>query len=57
MIALVVAVLVLGFLAWAIQTYAPIAAPFKQIAIFLLVLVVVYLVLQAFHLWPAGLPR
>ena len=57
MIALILSILVIGFVAWVIQTYAPIAAPFKQIAIFLLVLVVVYLVLQAFHLWPAGLPR
>ena len=57
MIALIVAVLVIGFLAWVIQTYAPIAAPFKQIALFLLLLVAVYLVLRAFHMWPAGLPR
>ena len=45
---LVLFILVVGVIVWLIQAYAPIPAIFKQIILWLGIVVVVFLVLQAF---------
>lgn len=47
LIALIVILIVLGILIWAVQTYLPIAQPFKGIVIFLIILIGCLLLLRA----------
>jgi hypothetical protein len=46
-LSLLVILIVAGILVWAIQTYLPIAQPFKGLAIFVVILIACYFLLKA----------
>jgi uncharacterized membrane protein YesL len=52
MIELLFILLLLGFLAWIINAYAPVEPAFKRVIIFVLLLVALAYVLQAFGVIP-----
>lgn len=57
MVALIVWIVVIGVIAWLINSYVPIPQPFKTLINIVLIVVALLLILNAFGLTSGGLPR
>lgn len=57
MVALIIWIVVIGIIAWLINSYVPIPQPFKTLINIVLIVIALLLILNAFGLTDGGLPH